>query len=145
MQKTWIEEQFEQCVQQRVLKQVSTVSEIFSMIYSWKISKNGFPQPLSTLPKFFYPVAQTKKTELGFVMPTGMPEKGIDSVSGYARAYKCGLAILYSTNCFFLKKDLCFMHLLWISEEFTWKILERCGFFSELNRKSEFPQNSLLW
>ena len=56
-----IEEQFKPCVQLGVLMQVSTVSEFFSWIYCQKLSKNRFPQPLSALPKTFYPLHKQYK------------------------------------------------------------------------------------
>ena len=65
--------------------QVSTVSDFF-LFNDCENSNNWFPQPLSTLPKTFYPVAQPKKSEGGFLMLTGLTEEAVESSSGYARS-----------------------------------------------------------
>ena len=57
--------------------------ERFFLMYL--LPKNRFHQPLSTLPKTFYPVAQ-KISELGCVMLTGLPGEAVDSILGYARS-----------------------------------------------------------
>ena len=66
--------------------QVSAGSGFFSWICCRTLSKSRFSQPLSTLPQTFYPVAQTKKSELGFVMLIEFPGEAVETISGYARS-----------------------------------------------------------
>ena len=71
----WIEKEIEQCVQQWVLMQISTPSELFSWIFCRKLSEHRFFQELSTLPKTFHPVVQTIKVNKVSWRPLDCPAK----------------------------------------------------------------------
>ena len=79
---SWKEENFKQCVRRRVLIRVLTWSEFFSRIYCRKMSKNRFPYFLSTLPKFFYAVAQTRNSS-GLCIAARLSGEAVESISAY--------------------------------------------------------------
>ena len=66
--------------------QIWTASSFFSWIYCRRFSKNRFSQILSTFTKTFHPFARTTKSELSFMMLTGLPPRAVESNSGYTRS-----------------------------------------------------------
>ena len=70
-----IENNFKQCLQQWVLNQVSTTSQLVSRIQCWNLSKIRFPDHLSTFRKIFYPVLQITRTNLASWHPPDCLQK----------------------------------------------------------------------
>ena len=111
---SWIQEDIKQCVQQWVLIQVSTPSELFSLIYSRNfLKKNGFPYDLSTLPKTFYPVVPKIKSTWAWWYLLDRFEKQLFRCSVVDRWYSLDVGQFFF-NCFALSDN--FLRLI------TWKI-----------------------
>ena len=68
--------------------------------YCPNLCEKRLPRHLSTLPKTFYPVVQTKKqkSELGFMTPTVLPGEALGSLSGYAWSQMGGLVKVLFIN-----------------------------------------------
>ena len=69
--------------------QVLTVSDFFHAFIAENCQKIGFLNLRRLFPKFFYPFAQIiqlhHKSDLGFMMLTGLPGEANESISGYVR------------------------------------------------------------
>ena len=87
---TGIDKQFKQCVQQCVLMQVSTASELLSWMLPKTVKKlvslNFVDSSYNFLSR-----CTNNKTELGFVTPIGLPREAVESLFskaflGYARS-----------------------------------------------------------
>ena len=89
----------------RRFMQVSTVDDFFSQVHCWIASKKVFQNLCRRVQKLFI-FCTNNKSQLAFVIPTGVPGEAVPSISRYAQSCYGGLAeVLFRCGTLFRRAE----------------------------------------